>query len=343
MASTNPFTDVFQKKYNEFAVDLKATLPELNAAIEAAIVLPHKDRLEQFKTNILPSCSPTADCSTTPGEVLPGVKIPQSLWTSLGDKSQSAILEYMRILSFCFMYESVKEGAKGAKSTEGNAWTESFLNSWKDKLSGIDFDSLSKKLSGILGGIGPAAFPKLPERLLKGHLAKLAEELIREFKPEDFGLTPEELAACDTHPARAFELLTEVYTKKPEILQNAIKRIASRLQQKIARGEIRPEQIAAEAEELMKDFSENTAFTELMESFKGVFNMEDPEVARQAGRPEDARRSIVRDRLRKKLDANKNGCVSKRIKVVRRVGEGFIVIWVYLGAVGTPHEPQDTR
>lgn len=299
---TNPFTDVFQKKYNEFAVDLKETLPELATAIDAAIVLPHKDRLEQFKTNILPACSPTADVAATPGEVLPGVKIPQSLWTSLGDKSQSAILEYLRILSFCCMYESGGFGAEG----KGNAWTESFLNSWKDKLSGIDFENLSKKLSGILGSIGPSSFPKLPERLLKGHLAKLAEELIREFKPEDFGLTPEELAACDTHPARAFELLTEVYTKKPEILQNAIKRIASRLQQKIARGEIRPEQIAAEAEELMKDFSENEAFTELMKSFKGTFGMEDPDVARQAGRPEDARRSIVRDRLRKKLDAKKN-------------------------------------
>jgi len=306
----NPFLDVFQKKYNEFAVDLKGTLPELNDAIDAAIVLSHKDRLEQFKTNILPSCNPTSDYSTTPGQVLPGVTIPQSLWISLGDKSQAAILEYMRILFFCCMYETAKEGSasSGAGGTStGNAWTDSFLNSWKEKLSGIDFENLSKKLSGILGSIGPAAFPKLPERLLKGHLAKLAEELIREFKPEDFGLTPEELAACDTHPARAFELLTEVYTKKPEILQNAIKRIASRLQQKIARGEIRPEQIAAEAEELMKDFSENTAFTELMESFKGVFGMEDPDVARQAGRPEDARRSIVRDRLRKKLDAKKDG------------------------------------
>jgi hypothetical protein len=300
----NPFTDVFQKKYNEFAVDLKGTLPELNAAIDAAIVLPHKDRLEQFKTNILPACSPTADVATTPGEVLPGVKIPQSLWTSLGDKSQSAILEYMRILSFCCMYQS---GGTGPAGPAGNAWTESFLNSWKDKLSGMDFESLSKQLSGILGSIGPASFPKLPDRLLKGHLAKLAEELIREFKPEDFGLTPEELAACDTHPARAFELLTEVYTKKPEVLQNSIKRIANRLQQKIARGEIRPDQIAAEVEEIMKDFSENDAFTELMKNFKGTFGMEDPEVARQAGRPEDARRSIVRDRLRKKLDARKNG------------------------------------
>jgi hypothetical protein len=298
----NPFTNVFQQKYDEFAVDLKSTLPELTSQIDASVALEKSERLRLFTETILPSCGPTKDVAANPGLVLPGVRIPDSLWSDLGDKSQEAIQEYLRILSFCCLYESSK--ADGAPPNMGE-WTETFLNSWKEKLNGMDFDNLSKKLSEILGSIGPTAFPKLPERLLKGHLAKLAEELIREFKPEDFGLTPEELSACDTHPARAFELLTEVYTKKPEILQNAIKRIASRLQEKIKRGELRPEQIAAEAEELMKDFTDNPAFTSLMESFKGVFNMEDPEVARQAGRPEDARRSIVRERLRKKLDAKR--------------------------------------
>jgi len=56
----------------------------------------------------------------------------------------------------------------------------------------------------------------------------------------------------------------------------------------------------------MKDFSENNAFTELMKSFKGSFGMEDPEVARQAGRPEEARLNLVKERLRKKLDAKRN-------------------------------------
>jgi len=302
---SNPFTNIFQTKYEEFGKDLNMAIPEIGSQISLAMKLSSSDRLQQFVEVVLPSCGPSRNPNDTPGFVLPGVKISQDLWSSLGDKSQVAIQEYLRILSFCCMYESTKPTEAGEMPKMGE-WTESFLNSWKDKLNGLDFENLSKKLSDILGSIGPTAFPKLPERLLKGHLAKLAEELIREFKPEDFGLTPEELAACDTHPARAFELLTEVYTKKPEILQNAIKRIASRLQDKIRRGELRPEQIAAEAEELMKDFSENNAFTELMKNFKGVFGMEDPEVARQAGRPEDARRSIVRERLRKKLDAKKN-------------------------------------
>jgi hypothetical protein len=294
----NPFTNIFQQKYNEFANDLKASIPELDSAINTALALSSEERLKQFTDTVLPHCNPNQ--TENPEHLLPGVKIPKSLWSSLGDKSQSAIQEYLRILSFCCLYESNKTG-------EGmNEWTESFLNSWKEKLNGLDFDNLSKKLADLINSIGPKAFPELPERLLKGHLAKLAEELIREFKPEDFGLTPEELAACDKHPARAFELLTEVYTKKPEILQKAIERIAKRLQEKIRRGELRPEQIASEAEELMKDFTENNAFTELMKNFKGVFGMEDPEVAKSVGRYEDARRNIVKERLRQKLDAKRN-------------------------------------
>jgi hypothetical protein len=301
---SNPFNDIFQKKYNEFVMDLKATIPEMSGVLDAAYRLSNSDRFNEFKSVVLPACDPSRDQTASPGYILPGVKLSQDLWSSLSDKSQAAIQEYLRILSFCCMYNSTP-GADGLPPKMAE-WTETFLNSWKEKLSGMDFDNMSKKLADMMANMGPASFPKLPDRLLKGHLAKLAEELIKEFSPEDFGLTAEELAACDTHPARAFELLTEVYTKKPHILQKAIERIAKRLQDKIRRGELRPEQIAAEAEELMKDFSENNAFTELMKSFKGSFGMEDPEVARQAGRPEEARLNLVKERLRKKLDAKRN-------------------------------------
>jgi hypothetical protein len=300
----NPFNDIFQKRYNEFAMELKATIPEMSVVIDKAYRLSNADRISKFTELVLPSCNPSRDPSQTPGYVLPEVMITQDLWSSLSDKSQNAIQEYLRILSFCCMYENSK--TENGEMPKMNEWTETFLNSWKEKLSGMDFDNLSKKLADMIAGMGPSSFPKMPDRLLKGHLAKLAEELIKEFKPEDFGLTEEELSACDSHPARAFELLTEVYTKKPHLLQKAIERIARRLQEKIKRGELRPEQIAAEAEELMKGFTENNAFTELMKNFKNVFSMQDPEVARRAGRPEEARLNMVKERLRKKLDAKRN-------------------------------------
>lgn len=297
---------IFNTKYEEFANDLLKTFPELSGKVQACLQIHPEERYSRFVKDILPSHGPIHEESKCPGEVLPGVVITDELWSMISENSHSAIYKYLNILAFCSIYESNKF-AEGFGTEKMKEWTDTFLKQWKEKLSSIDFESMSKKLSEILGSMGPTAFPKIPEKLLKGHLAKLAEELVREFKPEDFGLSEDELRECDKNPSKAFELLTEIYTKKPEVLQNSIKRIANRLQEKIKRGELRPEQIAAEAEELMKEFTENNAFTELMQSFKGVFGMEDPDIARQVGRPEDARRSLVRDRLRKKLEAKRNG------------------------------------
>ena len=90
-------------------------------------------------------------------------------------------------------------------------------------------------------------------------------------------------------------LLIKCHIKKTSIIK------------RIKRGKIRPEQIAAEAEELKKEFTGNTAFVEMMESFRSTFGMEDPDLAREAGQEGTARRNIVKERLRKKLEAKKAG------------------------------------
>jgi hypothetical protein len=298
--------EIFQEKYSEFCEKLLTTLPELVKEIAAAAALSSEDRLTKFTDEVLSNCSPMRDAGQNPKMILPGVTLSDDLWNSLGDGSQKAIQEYLTILSMC----SLMNGAKAKFDMSGNPtkeWTDQFLGGLREKLGGMDFEAMSKKLTGLFSGMTPDKMPKLPERFLKGHLAKLAEELVREFKPEDFGLDTEELKACDADPARAFTLLSEIYTKKPEVLQKAITRIASRLQEKIRKGEIRPDQIAAEAEELIKEFSGNGAFVEMMESFRSTFGMEDPDLAREVGRDGDARRNIVKERLRKKMEAKKAG------------------------------------
>jgi len=132
----------------------------------------------------------------------------------------------------------------------------------------------------------------------------LAEELVREFKPEDFGLSTAELESSND-PSRAFNLLMEVYTQKPELIQNAMKKITKRLQQKVQSGELKPADLAAEAEEMMKTFTDNPAFVELMEGFRTAFGFEDTDTARSAGRDGENRLSIARKRLRAKLEARK--------------------------------------
>lgn len=300
-AAPTDLSKVFYDKYTEFCEKLGGVLPELASAIHGAASLNSQERISQFLAQVAPQCSPTRDAKQNPGTILPGVIMTDALWASLGEKSQSAIQEYLTVLSMCALY--MNAGAGGAEA----AWSETLFGDMKEKLGNIDFDSISKKISGLMGNFSPDKMPKLPERFLKGHLAKLAEELVREFKPEDFGLSVEELATAGTDPMKAFSFLTEIYTKKPDFIQKAMVRIASRLQEKVRRGEIRPEQIAAEAEELIKEFSGNGSFVEMMEGIRGAFGMEDPDLARQVGRDGDARRNMVRERLRKKMEAKKSG------------------------------------
>ena len=57
----------------------------------------------------------------------------------------------------------------------------------------------------------------------------------------------------------------------------------------------------------IKEFQNNPKFVNIMESFRSMFNFEDPDMARAAGREGEARRSIVQQRLRKKLEERRAG------------------------------------
>jgi hypothetical protein len=110
---------------------------------------------------------------------------------------------------------------------------------------------------------------------------------------------------CEKNPAKAFELLVQTFTRNPTLIQSTIQKIGKRLQHKIQTGAIKPQEIAREAEELMKEFSENEEFVELMGTFKSAFGFEDMGLARQAGKEQSARMAMVKERLRKKLDAKR--------------------------------------
>lgn len=287
---------VFQSKYNEFADDLLSSFPELAEQIAAAKAIVAAERLSRFQADVLPTAGPGRDSAANPGTVLPGVTITDALWTELSDRSRSAIQEYLTLLSVCCLFDT--NGGAGIDAAFGEGM-DGFLNSWKDRMSSVDFNGLAEKMAGLFGG-AKDGIPKLPERFLKGHLAKLAEELVKDFNPADFGLDEETIKACERDPGQAFGMLMKIYTSNPGAITGTIAKIGKRLQAKIQSGAIRPQEIAAEAEELMKTFSDNPAFVEMMESFRSVFGMEDPDLARQAGREGSARLAMVKERLRKK-------------------------------------------
>jgi len=297
---------IFDQKFVEFANDLKGAVPEYTEKIDKSLTLSVEERFKQFKEKVLPTCAPTRNKETCPGLVLPGVKVSERVWKELDDKSKTAIQQYLTIMSFCALYDSAKNpiDLSGANPFANFADFAKGMPDMKgfEQMFGVDMAGFTSKFTEFLNS---SKFSKMPEKLMKGQFAKMCEELVKEFKPEDFGLTEEELKKYETEPHKVFELVTEIYTKKPELLQKAIQRIAKKFQEKFQTGQIRPEQMVAEVEELMKEFSENSSFVELLESFRGMFDMKDMGLARQAGREGSARLSIVKERLKKKLDSKK--------------------------------------
>ena len=309
---------VFQTKYNEFVEDLLGALPEYTVQINAAKALDDPTRLARFQESVKVNLDDN-ECNN-PGMVLPDVKISDTVWKTLSENTQKAICEHVRILSVCCFMEA---GFSGAKPD----WMDDAMNDMKKKLEGADFQNIIKKFMSFLkpgeetkdgssGSSGSSAlpegmpgfeklfengFPKIPEKFLKGHMAKLAQEIVKDITPEDLGISPEMIEDCEKNPSRAFDILFKVFGNNPDILQKTVQKIGKRLQQKIMSGAIKPQEIAREAEELMKEFSDNSSFVDMMSGLKKAFGFEDMDLARQAGREGSARLSIVKERLKKKV------------------------------------------
>lgn len=314
--SNTPETSAFQTKYNEFIEDLMGALPEYTPQIQAAKLLNDKERLEKFQEQVKVGntlgVGDASDFSKNPGKVLPGVEITDSIWLSLSENTKKAIWEYVRILSVCCFLEA------GFSEDSKPAWMDDAMNDMKKKLESVDFQNIIKKfmdfmkpkdtadgekgsgLPGGLEGLFENGFPKIPEKFLKGHMAKLAQEIVKDITPSDLGISEDMIKECEKNPSRAFDILFQVFGNNPAIIQKTVQKIGKRLQQKIMSGAIRPQEIAREAEELIKEFASNSSFVEMMEGIKGAFGFEDMDLARQAGKEGSARLAMVRERLKKK-------------------------------------------
>lgn len=303
-------TDVFLSKYIEFASDLEATCPELSKEIKAAVALSDNEKKERFRVQVLPFCSPTRNPTECPNTVLPGVSVSKEIWESLSEKSQHAVQEYLTILSFCLLMETSTSATdlSGSFSAE---WAKSMMDDMKEKMKAVDFSGFTEKFTKIFGAFGKdvsgaSPFPQIPEKFMKGQIARLAEEIVKEFKIEDFGIDPKAMEAAGSDPSKALQMIMDIFMKNPQAFQGTIMKLTKKLQQKIQSGALRPQELVAEAEELMKTFSENPQFVELMESFRSMFGMEGHEdEMKAAGQEGSARLSMVRARLKKKLEAKK--------------------------------------
>ena len=302
-------TTLFDTKYSEFARDLQGACPELTDTITAALALSSDERRKQFKEQVLPFCSPSRKTDAVPTFVLPGVSFTQDLWDTVSSRSKKVIQEYLSVLSFTFLLDT-GSSSDIPESGWDAAWASKMMDDMKSKLDGFDFSAMAEKFAKLFGSAasgGAGAIPQLPEKFMNGQIAKLAEEIVKEIRMEDFGLSPADMEAAGKDPTKALNMIMSLLMKNPQILQGTMQKLGKKLQAKIQSGSIRPQELVAEAEELMKMFSDNPQFTEMMDSFRKAFGFEDKTTAQAAGRDNENRLSIARNRLRKKLEAKKAG------------------------------------
>ena len=330
-----PAAPTFDATYAQFVDDLKGTFPEFSAALTHAASMP--DRKERFVEVWKSHTSDVAACNAVLFEgagieLIPGFVMKRKLWNELSDTTHGVIWKYLSSLLLLAAASSTKDDVCGLWDLSGfNADMETMMKMLSeaggaddgsaDGMGGIaggaglgesmkDIFSKLGSMASMFGGLkaedlsGASSKFKIPERLFKGHIARIAEELVKEFKPEDFGISPDMLESDD--PARVFNYLQEVFTKKPELMMSAAQKIAKKIQAKFARGEIKREDIVREAEELMKEFSENTAFSELFGSLGEMLKGSEKE----SGNEGSARRREVQERLRRKAEAKKAAAAS---------------------------------
>jgi hypothetical protein len=311
----------FQSTFDQFVEELGSTFPELAEGLKAAKAFPQEALPKQFQTLFKGKAMMVAvrdeGFFSSPVEILPGVIMTPKLWKDISKGTQTAIWNYlssMILLSaadsteedtfwndeeFKRSMERMMEGLKGAAKGDGSG-IPGVAGMFGD-MGGLfgKLREMAESFAGGAGGAGGAAgagMPefKLPERIFKGHIAKMARELAEEFKPEEFGLSSEMMNTQD--PSKVFDYLQELFTRNPEKLMGAAQRIAKKLQTKFLRGEIRREEIIAEVEELMKEFSENEAFQSIFGNLGELLSTS----AKATGNEGSERRRVVQERLRKK-------------------------------------------
>ena len=156
------------------------------------------------------------------------------------------------------------------------------------------------------------AFPEIPERLRNGKIAKLAEELTKQFDPTEFGIDPSLLTGDNIEDI--ITKLSEIFQKDPTKLMAGAKKMAEKIKRKITDGSIDRKQLVDEAQEFMKLFRDNPMFKESlgkMESMMGPGGLASMFGSGSGSEAPSERRSTVQERLRKKLAARKSESQSK--------------------------------
>ena len=324
----------------QFTNELSLSYPELEKGVAA--YMKRKDQIEAFSplASALKAAVAARDdsfflksgASKKGIEILPGIFFTAKLWSDTSKETRVVFWDYLAsliLLNTMFLAPTVastastasasasasagemdalpdfdeimKEMATNFKSEEFKGIFENMKNMFKDLSGNIPpFAGAEAEAEGE-GSKKPFEMPKIPDHLQNGLIAKIAAELAGEFKPEDLGIDPELMERMN--PMQIFEHLQFVYTNNPELLTEAMKRVAGKIKDKFASGALNRDALMREAKELMTYFTDNPAFKEMFDSMGGLFDNPFTGGGGDGAKGSQSERlRAARERLRKKAE-----------------------------------------
>jgi len=312
----------FADTLKSFCQELGLTFPELQPQITRALTVTPLKFWNSWKDSLEILCERNAEIlfSEHKGFLVSAVRLTPALWKEVSEATQKAIWKFLRTLTLEAAMELNLEGVK----TETMQKLMTILTAERIEADPVGAASdmfeesmnhmkpLMEKLKGLLGSTGAGGFmdlsgfemPEIPERLRNGRIAKLAEEMAKQFDPKEFGIDAELLKGDNIE--EIMSRLAEMYQRDPTQLISGAKQVAEKIKKQIMGGSLNREELIAEAQEFIAIFKEHPKFKEIIDKVSGF--MGPGGLAEMFGGGESAaapseRRRAVQERLRKKLAA----------------------------------------
>ncbi len=322
MAAVEP--TAFTRTLRGFCDELRLTFPELAAPIDRACTVTAEAFWRSWTASdgltVLLERNAEALLGARGGFLIGPVRLTAALWSELSANTQHAIWRYLRTM----VLEAAMEVSMESVPTEqmhtlmsilteerlekGGAEAEAATAEMMDEAMG-HLNPLMEKLKGLVGGfmdvsgLASMPMPEIPERLRTGRIARLAEEMAKQFNPAEFGIDPALLVGDNVE--EILRRLAEMYQRDPTKLIAGAKRVAEKIKRQILGGSLDRDALVAEAQEFVALFREHPLFKEIigkLESFTGGEGLASMFGGSGDGAPSERRRA-VQERLRKKLAA----------------------------------------
>jgi hypothetical protein len=313
----------FAKTLKGFCDELRLTFPELGTAIDRAAVVSAAQYWRMWQKNLDILLEKNADglFEAKSGFLIGAVRMTPALWGEISENTQKAIWRYLRTLTLeaameismesltpeqmqalmdIMTAERLDAGGAEAEAAQKELFEETMghLNPLMDRLKGM--------MGGFMDGVDlkDIPLPEIPEHLKRGKIARLAEQLAKQFKPEEFGIDPTMLEGDNVE--EVLKRLAELYKRDPTMIMAGAKRMADKIKQQVMGGSLKREDLLAEAKEFVALFKEHPLFKEAIAKFEGL--MGEGGLASMfsgGGGGGSDRLRATQERLRKKLEARK--------------------------------------